>query len=140
MLKESVNLFTQLISLAEAQPKDSKERKLIWKIGDRCDLSRFLVPIQSALQICLPETTSSGSQLVGKAINDFSYFASDQMHIQSFNEVVDVASSKAKPKIVTLRTQCGKTLKFLCKQEKDGDLRKDARMMECRSVDELSSL
>jgi phosphatidylinositol kinase/protein kinase (PI-3 family) len=45
-----------------------------------------------------------------------------------------VASSKAKPKTLTLATTCGKTLKFLCKQEKDGDLRKDARMMEVNAL------
>ena len=53
-----------------------------------------------------------------------------QMHILRFHEMVDVASSKAKPKTLTLTTTCGKALKFLCKQEKDGDLRKDARMMD----------
>jgi serine/threonine-protein kinase ATR len=56
------------------------------------------------------------------------------MHIQRFHEMVDVASSKAKPKTLTLATTCGKTLKFLCKQEKDGDLRKDARMMEVNAL------
>ena len=56
------------------------------------------------------------------------------MHILRFHEMVDVASSKAKPKTVTLTTTCGKTLKFLCKQEKNGDLRKDARMMEFNTV------
>lgn len=45
-----------------------------------------------------------------------------------------MASSKAKPKTLTLATTCGKTLKFLCKQEKDGDLRKDARMMEVNAL------
>lgn len=56
------------------------------------------------------------------------------MFIDKFDEIVEVAQSKAKPKTLTLRTQCGNTLKFLCKQEKNGDLRKDARMMEFNSV------
>ena len=45
-----------------------------------------------------------------------------------------MASSKAKPKTLTLATTCGKTLKFLCKPEKAGDLRKDARMMEVNAL------
>mmetsp|Transcript_33965 Transcript_33965/g.75441 ORF Transcript_33965/g.75441 Transcript_33965/m.75441 type:complete len:411 (+) Transcript_33965:1-1233(+) len=62
------------------------------------------------------------------------YYHSDVMFIASMNEAVDVASSKAKPKTITLRTLCGRSVKFLCKQEKDGDLRKDARMMEFNAV------
>jgi hypothetical protein len=53
-----------------------------------------------------------------------SYYHSDVMFIASMNELVDVASSKAKPKTITLRTCCGRSVKFLAKQEKDGDLRK----------------
>ena len=52
------------------------------------------------------------------------------MYINNLSEVVDVATSKAKPKTIYLTTTCGKTIKFLCKQEKNGDLRKDNRMME----------
>jgi serine/threonine-protein kinase ATR len=56
------------------------------------------------------------------------------MYIKVFHEEVDVASSKAKPKTLTLSTTCGSTVKFLVKQEKNGDLRKDARLMEFNSV------
>lgn len=44
------------------------------------------------------------------------------MHILRFHEMVDVASSKAKPKTLTLTTTCGKTLRFLCKQVGDNAL------------------
>jgi hypothetical protein len=52
------------------------------------------------------------------------------LFIKSFHESVSVAASKAKPKTIVIESICGKKVKFLCKMEKDGDLRKDAHMME----------
>ena len=46
------------------------------------------------------------------------------MHFLQIKDAVEVAKSKAKPKILTLSTTCGHTMKLLCKQEKNGDLRK----------------
>jgi serine/threonine-protein kinase ATR len=56
------------------------------------------------------------------------------MHILKFDENVDVMATKAKPKRIQLFTTCGKTIKFLLKQEQNGDLRKDARMMDFNAV------
>ncbi len=43
--------------------------------------------------------------------------------------------SKARPKKISLQTvESGETLHFLCKQERNGDLRKDARLMEFNGV------
>lgn len=42
--------------------------------------------------------------------------------------------TKAKPKKISAVTTCGKSVRFLLKQEKHGDLRKDARLMEFNSV------
>lgn len=56
------------------------------------------------------------------------------MFIRSIDENVDVSQTKAKPKIIVIHTICGKKIKFLVKQEKSGDLRKDARMMDFNSI------
>ena len=43
-------------------------------------------------------------------------------------------TSKEKPKKLTIHASDGKRYNFLCKQERKGDLRKDARMMECAGL------
>lgn len=116
MFADCPKLFHRLIQLAEFQ---TKEKKISWSIDTRLKLSAFLVPTKTVLM----ESGLSALPLANQA-------SSGMMYIQKFNESVDVASSKAKPKTITLETTCGHTIKFLCKQEKDGDLRKDARLME----------
>ena len=61
-------------------------------------------------------------------------FPNSQMQIRVFGETAHVLHSKAKPKKITVYTTCEKKLTFLCKQERSGDLRKDARMMEFNGI------
>jgi len=61
-------------------------------------------------------------------------FPNAQMQIRMFGETAHVLHSKAKPKKITVYTTCEKQLTFLCKQERSGDLRKDARMMEFNGI------
>ena len=97
-----------------------------WKWPKGVDYRRFMVPMQGVLA-AIPRP----AELAGPAVStSLSTVAQTEMYIQRLSETVDVASSKAKPKTVYLTTVCGTTIKFLCKQEKNGDLRKDARMME----------
>jgi serine/threonine-protein kinase ATR len=133
MLVDSQKLCSKLIDLAVYQ---CKERKIRWTMHPDVKLENFLVPTQAVLHHTNPlrlldPGAGTGSPAPASTAN---YYHSDRMYIASFNETVDVANSKAKPKTLTLRTQCGKTVRFLCKQEKDGDLRKDARMMEFNTV------
>lgn len=121
MLVDCVKLFQSLVQLAEHQ---TKEKKLRWHVESKLRLSAFLVPSQTVLMQCASTTNNDQAN----------FYNGDMMFIHKFNESVDVASSKAKPKTITLETTCGCTIKFLCKQEKDGDLRKDARMMEFNST------
>jgi serine/threonine-protein kinase ATR len=123
MFDDCMKLFRNLADLAVY---DAKDRRMNWKFGENCNLTRILVPLKTALHICIPESVSSNSGFV--------HFPSDQMYIKSFSDQVDVASSKARPKIISLLTTCGRKIKFLCKQEKNGDLRKDAHMMEFNAV------
>lgn len=61
-------------------------------------------------------------------------FPNAQMQIRMFGDTAYVLHSKAKPKKITVYTTCEKQLTFLCKQERSGDLRKDARMMEFNGI------
>ena len=117
MLQRSGEFFEQLVALAELQPSD---RRIAMPKGlQGQDFSAFLIPTQTALTIIYPPPSTGTSNC--------SYFPTDQMFISSFKKNVDVMATKAKPKKIELLTTCGRTLKFLVKQEKDGDLRKDER-------------
>jgi serine/threonine-protein kinase ATR len=122
MLADSQALFQNFINLAGHQ---TKEKKIRWNIDKKVTLVNFLVPTKQVLLSC------GQAQHTGDASTPA---FSNYMQIAELQEQVDVASSKAKPKAIVLLTQCGKKVKFLCKQEKDGDLRKDAHMMEVNTL------
>eukprot|EP01034_Spumella_vulgaris_P021660 gene21660-27701_t len=128
MLVDSQKLFSNLVLLATHQCKD---KKIKWAFAPELVLSSFLVPTQTILHHCNP---LSHVAALSEATPHNNFSSHNQLFIGSFNEVVDVASSKAKPKTITLLTTSGLSVRFLCKQEKDGDLRKDSRMMEFNSV------
>lgn len=115
MLQQSENFFRELVLLAELQPEARKIRMPPYLQGR---FTAFLVPTQAALTICYPPPSSNRS---------CNYFPTDQKFIDTFHRSVEVMTTKAKPKKIGLRTTCGLDLKFLVKQEKDGDLRKDER-------------
>jgi len=135
MMMDMQTLGANLINLSAHQ---CKERRIHWKFPADMIYSNFLVPTQAVLhcsnpfqllqQLPIHSTGSSNSGSNSTAGN------AQQMFISSISTQVDVAASKAKPKTISLRTVCGRTVKFLCKMEKDGDLRKDARMMEFNAV------
>jgi phosphatidylinositol kinase/protein kinase (PI-3 family) len=83
-----------------------------------------------------PKLESSRNQNGTKMpIDDSAYYNSGQLqYIEKFHQDVDVASSKAKPKTLYIHTTSGHVIKFLVKQEKTGDLRKDARIMDFNTV------
>lgn len=149
MLQESILLFNNLVDLARNQAKD---RRIRWSIGTECQLTNFLVPSQSALTIVFPSTDDLASDE-----HAVPYFPSDEvticafLHIfssllafvirtmlqeyfQGFDCSVEVMMTKAKPKKISATTTTGRSIRFLLKQEKYGDLRKDARLMEFNTV------
>jgi serine/threonine-protein kinase ATR len=129
MLKESHTLFSDLVKLAEELPPGN-EKRIRYPIGRSVNLSRFLVPTQSIMVNSPSRDIPSSRQC-----NLSSHIGSTHnLRIAEFNEVVDVAGSKARPKTLTLVTTSGTTVRFLSKQEKDGDLRKDSRLMEFNCV------
>jgi hypothetical protein len=111
MLRDATVLCKSLVDLAAYQ---TSERKIKYSLPSGIhDLLQILVPTQAVLQ------SSSSTAYI---------------YIQSIEEYIDVANSKARPKTMAIRTTDGQRIKFLVKQEKAGDLRKDARIMEFNSI------
>ncbi|EWM21626.1 serine threonine-protein kinase [Nannochloropsis gaditana] len=106
MLLDGKKLFAELLALANDNSEPPPDKRLKIHIGKRLHLLSFLVPVQAALT----------------------------MQIRMFGDTAYVLHSKAKPKKITVYTTCEKQLTFLCKQERSGDLRKDARMMEFNGI------
>lgn len=96
------------------------------------NLPHFLIPTQAGMLKPKVEAPKNGAKV---PIEDSSYYSSGQLqYIEKFGIDVDVASSKAKPKTLYISTTSGQLIKFLVKQEKTGDLRKDARIMDFNTV------
>ena len=159
MLLDSQKLFSQLISLAAFQTKD---KKTIFKLENISNIHEFLIPTNSVLihsSLSFPmnksiefglgstfavnsstfksSSSSAVHGLTSSILNaevGSSHQSSNFMFINYFHEQVSVAASKAKPKTLVIESKCGKKIKFLCKMEKDGDLRKDAHLMEFNST------
>ena len=106
MLVAGASLFRSLSDLARLQVT---ERSIRYKIGEGLNLDQFLVPTQSVLQNC--SSYSVNNNINSSSMNEDFYSKNDGlMYIQKFEEKVDVFSSKAKPKAITLRTCCGKVV------------------------------
>jgi serine/threonine-protein kinase ATR len=131
MLLDAKKLFQNLVELAALQHKD-RRLKWLWPC-DINNIKRILVPNQHVLARAAPIVDTSRTRPAADTSASSDQGATFQ-YIQSFNDMVDVAASKAKPKTIYLTTTSGGAVKFLCKQEKNGDLRKDARMMEFNTV------
>lgn len=122
---EGMRLVEELISLAGHDP--ANQRRIHIRISRI--RSKILVPVQAALTTILP---ASGLAPSDKRHSAFSPHA--QIHIRTFSEKADVMMTKEKPKRIEIIGSDGRTYPFLCKREKTGDLRKDARMMEFNNM------
>ncbi len=104
-------------------------------IGTERPLSsaKIILPLQSALTPMLPNTKKDapGAQV---DLDMFTGFAKEPVRIMRFESNVDVMASKEKPKKLTAVGSDGRKYNFLCKMERKGDLRKDARLMETNSL------
>uniref|UniRef100_A0AAV1TA85 Serine/threonine-protein kinase ATR n=1 Tax=Peronospora matthiolae TaxID=2874970 RepID=A0AAV1TA85_9STRA len=123
---EGMRLAEELISLAAHDPGNSQRKIHIRLSRVR---TKILVPTQVALTTILPAT--------GLAPRDESHVAfssNAQVYIKGFRDKADVMMTKEKPKRIEILGTDGVSYPFLCKREKSGDLRKDARMMEFNSM------
>lgn len=127
MLRQSHVFFKNLVDLAAYQ---HKEKRLQWEWPKEVDFKRFIVPLQNVLSDAAKPVAAGATLEATMQSASTAFSASNLMYIHAFSDEVAVASSKAKPKTIRLTTTCGKSIRFLCKQEKNGDLRKDNRLME----------
>jgi serine/threonine-protein kinase ATR len=114
--------FADLIKLAQFQ---TQEKVCRFKLSQRVSFEEYIVPNRSTLTVTLPQSSKE---------HDVDPFPHQDLRITRFHEEVGVLHSKAKPKKVSLDTSGGTTVHYLLKQEKNGDLRKDARFMEFNDV------
>jgi serine/threonine-protein kinase ATR len=126
-------LFQDLIKHAQFQ---TNEKTCRLKFTRNIEFKDYVVPNRETLTVTLhphrPEASSSHDRSPGEFDHD--PFPKSFNRILSFKEEATVMHSKAKPKKITLETTAGETVNYLCKQEKNGDLRKDARLMEFNAV------
>ncbi|CAI5714782.1 unnamed protein product [Hyaloperonospora brassicae] len=123
---EGLRMAEELIVLAAHDPGNSQRKIHIRLSRIR---TRILVPTQMALTTILPTT--------GLAPRDelhVAFSSNAQVYIKSFRDKADVMMTKEKPKRIEVLGTDGLSYPFLCKREKSGDLRKDARMMEFNSM------
>lgn len=123
---EGIKMAEELISLAAHDPGNNKRKIHIRLSRIR---TRILLPIQAALTTILPT-----SGLAPRDEHHVAFSSSAQIYIKAFSDKADVMMTKEKPKRIEILGTDGQLYSFLCKREKSGDLRKDARMMEFNSM------
>ncbi len=130
------------------RPDSASRGNASYVIGKNINLKRFVVPTQAALTVSLPNKVVKPPVAISKRKQQKNrghqqqpryeqnvIFPRGQLHIRKFWERVRIMPSKAQPKKISLQTvEGGETVHFLCKQERNGDLRKDARLMEFNGV------
>lgn len=95
--------------------------------------ARIVLPLQSCLTPSLPNYKTAFIE--PDAVSEQSTgFAREPIRLLRFESNVDIMSSKERPKKLTAWASDGLKYNFLCKTERKGDLRKDARLMETNSL------
>ena len=127
MLTGAKQLFADLIAVAKHVPPDSAATVDMRRVGKQVKAARgLLVPTRAALTAAIAPR--------GKGGLDWPKFPDDSPRIDKFQDNIIVMKSKAKPKKLTLEASNGRVVRVLCKREKDGDLRKDARVNDFNDV------
>lgn len=127
------DMFSSLNRLARNTDVSSKNKRMKIDImrhrSQRSNLKRakIVLPLQRHLTANIPTDTLISDE-------ETSVFSPDDVCIAEFRSEAEVMSSKERPKKIYVIGNDGKTYPFLCKAERRGDLRKDARMMEFNSV------
>jgi serine/threonine-protein kinase ATR len=131
--QEISNSFTEGMRMAEELTSlaahDSLNQRRIHVRLSRIR-TKILVPIQAALTTKLPPNGLAPRDEKHEAFS--SGFAG--LYIKAFSDKADVMPTKEKPKRIEVLGSDGRMYAFLCKREKTGDLRKDARMMEFNTM------
>lgn len=91
----------------------------------------------SSTRLILPLLANLTPTMMGPNSGDqasFTGFSKDPVRMLRIDTNIEIMSSKEKPKKLTVYGSDGKKYNFLCKTERKGDLRKDARLMETNSL------
>jgi serine/threonine-protein kinase ATR len=143
LLNSAIKTFDELIAVAKKKPKNNKKKMTInvrpnrhISRGGREDAIGIIVPTQLALTVTLPRNNGETGRVQGEKYAHVFGGSSGPVVIRRVESDAMVMKSKEKPKRIALVGEDGKTYYFLCKQENErkGDLRKDARMMEINTV------
>jgi serine/threonine-protein kinase ATR len=142
-------LFEELIRVAAEAPPDSggaPAKVYRTTVMDPAALAAggVLVPLQAYLSVALPGREEEGGGPgggdggggagEGGGLSSAPVFPDAAPTIERFDRNVEVMSSKERPKKLTVLASDGLRYPFLCKTERRGDLRKDARMMEVAAL------
>ena len=120
-------LFQDLIKNAQFQ---TNEKSCRLRLSPNMQYHEYVVPNQETLTVTLKP--HQPARISSDVYHDPFPMSANRIH--SFCDEATVMHSKARPKKISLLTTSGETASYLCKQEKNGDLRKDARLMEFNTV------
>ncbi|KAK1226693.1 hypothetical protein PQX77_010337 [Marasmius sp. AFHP31] len=129
LIKMLESLTDHILILCNHPVKDSRQVQ-IWNMKRMFSglhylgTSDLLVPLQESLTASLPPTSSCESA--------HQPFPSDAPTFAGFENDIEVLTSLAKPRKVTLKGSNGQKFTFLAKPK--DDLRKDARLMDLNSI------
>ncbi len=139
-------LFDELIRVAAEAPPDlaggapAKVYRTTVMDPGALAAGGVLVPLLAYLTVALPGKEEEGPGGEGGggggegAALSVPPFPDAAPTIERFDRNVEVMSSKERPKKLTVFASDGLRYPFLCKTERRGDLRKDARMMEVAAL------
>ena len=134
IINNGLNLFNGLIGICKFKKGKKKTVSMASKFPKLRNLDTsnpIMMPLQSQLTIRLPPSKPTETNNIPREVKGFQ---DHQVSISGFDDTIEIIRSKAKPVKITMLGSDGRRYKFLCKEEKSGDMRKDFRMMHINTV------
>jgi hypothetical protein len=130
---QSTSRHSRCVCLLQLRCGSSSHSSLQDSLGVERPLSstRIILPLLSSLTPVLPTHSGEKARFLSPQTAGF---ARDPPRMLRIDTNIEIMSSKEKPKKLLIFASDGKKYNFLCKMERKGDLRKDARLMEINSV------
>ncbi|KAI0650476.1 hypothetical protein C8Q79DRAFT_901502 [Trametes meyenii] len=125
LISTMTNMTTELLKLSKLDVSDRKPLNLSRVCGDlqRLIPSQVIIPLQESLTASVPPTSSSDAQHHPFPLNAPTFVR--------IHDEIEVMTSMAKPKKLTIQGSDGKIYTFLAKKD---DLRKDSRLMDFNAI------
>ncbi|KAJ1446296.1 hypothetical protein M885DRAFT_625382 [Pelagophyceae sp. CCMP2097] len=138
LVDAATRLFKDLAALARYAPNESTRTVDLKKVVSDRDASKMIMPTRAAMTAALvterapadarPAGARGGAPAPRGEGRRWPRFRDGAPKILSLSRYADVLHSKARPKKLSVNLTDGTSDRLLCKREKDGDLRKDARV------------